>query len=92
MIELGSRLAHREQVVFQQVSGKQVLLNLADGQYYALDDVGSRIWSLCDGTRAVKDIVGALCDEYDAEPTTIESDAMELLADLFDAQLVVDAN
>jgi hypothetical protein len=77
-------------VIFQQVAGKQVLLNLADGQYYALDEVGSRIWSLCDGTRVVADVVAVLCEDYDAPPATIESDALELLADLLDAQLVVD--
>jgi hypothetical protein len=90
MIDTQRRLARREQVIFQQVAGKQVLLNLADGQYYALDEVGSRIWSLCDGTRVVADVVAVLCEDYDAPPATIESDALELLADLLDAQLVVD--
>jgi coenzyme PQQ synthesis protein D (PqqD) len=90
MLDAQRRLARREQVIFQQVDGKQVLLNLADGQYYALDEVGSRIWSLCDGTRVVADVVAVLCDEFDAAPATIESDARELLADLLDAQLVVD--
>jgi hypothetical protein len=90
MIDTQRRLARREQVIFQQVAGKQVLLNLADGQYYALDEVGSRIWSLCDGTRVVADVVAVLCEDYDAPPATIKSDALELLADLLDAQLVVD--
>jgi hypothetical protein len=71
--------------------GQEVLLNLADGQYYALDEVGSRIWSLCDGSRAVSDLMAVLCQEYDASPDVIESDARELLSDLLDAQLVVDA-
>jgi hypothetical protein len=38
----------------------------------------------------VADVVAVLCEDYDAPPATIESDALELLADLLDAQLVVD--
>jgi hypothetical protein len=84
------RLAHRAEVIAQQAQGKEVLLNVADGQYYALDDVGSRIWMLCDGTRSVADVIATLCEEYDASPKEIQSDALELLADLLDAKLVVD--
>lgn len=91
MIDAQRRLARYQQVIFQQVDGKQVLLNLADGQYYALDEVGSRIWALCDGTRAVSEIALLLSEEYDAPPETIESDALELLEDLLNAKLVVEA-
>jgi hypothetical protein len=89
VVQPKSRLMRQQRVVCQQVEGKQVLLNLADGQYYSLDDVGSRIWSLCDGNRAVADVIATLCEEYDAAPEEIQSDALELLADLLDAQLVV---
>jgi hypothetical protein len=91
VIDAQRRLARYQQVIFQQVDGKQVLLNLADGQYYALDEVGSRIWALCDGTRAVSEIALLLSEEYDAPPETIESDALELLEDLLNAKLVVEA-
>jgi coenzyme PQQ synthesis protein D (PqqD) len=84
-------LARREQVIFQQVEGKQVLLNLADGQYYALDEVGARIWELCDGTRSVSDVVVLLADEFDAPADVIESDTLELLEELIAAQLLVEA-
>jgi hypothetical protein len=69
-------------------SGGTVLLNLDDGQYYALDDVGGRIWELSDGTRTVGQIAEALCAEYDAPLAEIQTDVLELLQDLVGEGLV----
>jgi hypothetical protein len=89
VIDAHSRVARRDRVICQEADGKQVLLNLADGQYYALDDVGSRIWALCDGDQAVSEIAHLLSLEYDAPAEVIEMDAVELLEDLLEAELVV---
>ena len=68
-----------------------VLLNLKDGQYYALNEVGGRVWELCDGSRTVNDVVTTLCSEYDAPRETLEADVMEILEELSGADLLVDA-
>ena len=41
----------RDGIVKQEVSGSLLLFNMQDGQYYTLNDVGRRVWELCDGTR-----------------------------------------
>jgi hypothetical protein len=74
----------------QQVSGTVVLLNPDNGEYYALDEVGSRIWELCDGTCRVADVVSVICGEYDAPPETIEADVLELVEDLIREKLLVE--
>ena len=33
-------------VLFQEVSGEMVLLDLNSEQYFGLDEIGARIWSL----------------------------------------------
>jgi Coenzyme PQQ synthesis protein D (PqqD) len=89
MQDAQSRLKHQDRVIFQEVGGQQVLLNLTDGLYYALDGVGARIWELCDGTRTVSDVIELLCQEYEAARKTIQDDTLELLEDLVGANLVV---
>jgi len=59
-----------------------VLLDTSSGEYYALDDVGGRIWELCDGSQSVTDIATALAAEYDAPLDQIRADVVELLDDL----------
>ena len=75
----------------QTAGGEVVLLDVAEGTYYSLNEVGGRVWSLCDGTRTVADMVAVICDEYDAPPDLVESDVVELLTGLAGDNLVVTA-
>jgi hypothetical protein len=65
-----------------------ILLDTSSGRYYTLDDVGGRIWELCDGTKTVNEIATALGEEYDAPLEQIRADLVELLEDLSSDGLV----
>lgn len=68
-----------------------VLLDPENGQYFTLDEVGARIWELCDGSRSVSEIAGALDEEFDAPLETIRADLLELLEELSSGGLVLEA-
>jgi Coenzyme PQQ synthesis protein D (PqqD) len=82
MTSLDATPKRKEEILAQQAAGTAVLLSLDDGQYYALDDVGYKVWSLCDGAHTVSDIASIISREYDAALETIEADVIELLEDL----------
>ncbi len=86
---LDERLRRRDGVLAQEAHGQTVLLRLEDGGYYAIDEVGARIWELCDGERDASEVVALLCAEFDAPETTIRADAHEFLADLRRERLLV---
>ncbi len=90
MIELRSRLAHGYRVLAQEASDTLILLRLDDGYYYTLDEVGSRIWQLCDGVRTVSEIIATLSEEYAVSPDTVQRDTIELLEELTNEKLIVD--
>jgi hypothetical protein len=85
-----SVLGRQDRVMMQQVEGDSVLLDIDSGEYYSLNQVGGRIWELCDGTRSVGAIAEVLCTEYDVTRETALSDASELLASFADAGLVAE--
>lgn len=85
----GERLRRRDGILAQEAQGQTVLLRLDDGGYYALDDVGARIWELCDGQLAAGEIVAILCAEFDAPESTIRADALEFMGDLRRERLLV---
>ena len=87
---LGTRLRRQEGVITQEASGQTILLRVDDGGYYAIDEVGAAIWELCDGNRAISDIVVALCAEFDAPEETIRADVLEFVHDLQRERLLVD--
>jgi hypothetical protein len=90
MINQSSVPGRRDRVIVQQVEGQTVLLDIASGEYFALNEVGGRVWELCDGTRTVAEMVEVLCAEYDAPETTVLSDACELLEGLAGAGVVTE--
>ena len=90
MIALHSRLRHKDGILKQEAEGVFVLLCLEGGQYYSLNEVGSRVWELCDGASPVSEIISTICEEFDAPAATIQADVLELLADLQNEKLVVE--
>ncbi len=89
MMRLEQRPKQREPVLAQRVGETLVLLDPHGGQYFALDEVGTRVWELCDGTRSVAELVAVLTAEYAAPAETIEADVVELLSELAGERLVV---
>jgi len=84
-----SRFKPREGIVKQEVSGSLLLFNMDDGRYYTLNDVGRRVWELCDGSRSLSEIAIDLSNEYDSSAAAIRDDILELVGDLADASLLV---
>lgn len=83
-----SVLRRSDDVLYQEVGGEAVLLDLASEQYFGLDPVGTRIWNLVDGTADLGRIHATLADEYDADPARIGDDLLALAQSLAEAGLV----
>ena len=83
-------LRRKEQVIAQENSGTLVLFNMDDGQYYSMNEIGSRIWELCDGSRSIGQVVSILCEEYDSPAEIVNRDALELLEELVVADLLME--
>ena len=78
----------RKDVVFRDLEGEMVLLNLATGVYFGLDPVGTRIWALIDDGRSVDQIVAAITAEYEVDADVCRVDLERFVATLRDNDLV----
>jgi pyrroloquinoline quinone biosynthesis protein D len=88
MINRESCPKRREQVIAQKASNDFLLFNMDNGSYYSLNDIGGRIWELCDGNRSVSQLVAAIAAEYDAPTAVLEKDIVELLEGLQEGKLI----
>lgn len=70
------------------LKGEAAILNLNDGVYYGLNEVGARIWSLLSEPITVSHIRDQLEREYDVDSGRCEKDLVELLSKLEDAGLI----
>ncbi len=89
MINMDSNPKRREKVLTQEASDALVLLPLDNGEYYALNEVGARVWALCDGTHSVAEMVNIIAQEYEAPGDVIKADVLDLLTELSNEQLLV---
>jgi len=69
---LGGYPRRKEQVITQKGADEVLLFNMEDGSYYALNEVGNRIWELCDGTHGMAEMVCVLAKEYNAPAEIID--------------------
>lgn len=81
-ITLTSGIRVKEKVVFRDLKGEAVLLNLETGVYFGLDSVGSRIWNLIQEHESLEKVLGILLEEYEVEKARCQKDLLEILAQM----------
>ena len=78
-----------EDVVFRELDGEAVVLNLDSGIYFGLDEVGTRIWQLIDEHRSLRRAWEALQTEFDAPSAQLEADLIAFVDHLRAKGLVI---
>ena len=80
---------HSPDVVYRDLEGEAVILDLASGTYFGLNEVGTRVWRMIDEGRDAAEIVDIVAAEYQADRGTIAQDVARLLDDLSARRLIV---
>ena len=79
-------------VVWRDVDGEIVLLNVVTGQYFGLDEVGSRVWALLqqdgDSGASLEALRDRVVAEFDVDPGVAVADLAALMQQLLDQQLI----
>lgn len=81
LIEAG-RFEVSEAVVSAELGGEGVLLDIATGLYYGLDETGSQIWRLVREGLGTSDICDRLFSEYDVDRERLRTDITGFLDQL----------
>jgi hypothetical protein len=71
-----------DDVLFRELQGEAVILNLASSTYFGLDAVGTRIWQLCEAHGALRTVFDAMQLEFDAPGETLQSDLLTFVDEL----------
>ncbi len=87
-ISLNAIISPAPDQTFSALDGEAVILNIASGVYYGLNEVGARIWELIQEPRSFGELQDALLAEYDIQPEACAHELTKILRELKDAQLV----
>ena len=87
-LAISQKATPSDDVLFQRVGDEAVLLSLTSEQYFGLDPVGTRIWSLLSQDTSLQAAFENLCLEYEVEPERLEADLLAFVDQLAQAGLV----
>jgi len=77
-----------DDIVFRILDDEAVILNVANGIYFGLDSVGTRMWQLMSEHRSTDPVVGTLLDEYEVGEDRLRYDLDQLIRQLVDKGIV----
>jgi hypothetical protein len=89
MTQLQSKIYILPDVLFQDMGGEAVLLNVQSGKYYGLNEVGTRLWGLLTEGNNLEIAYRALLEEYDVEAGRLREDVLRLVDDLAAHGLII---
>ncbi len=81
-LTLNSYPAPAEHVRGRRLEHEAVVVLPDKGEVKVLNEVGAQIWALADGSRSVREIIAALCTEYNVSPALAEADTLKFLTEL----------
>ena len=87
-LPLSLQVKPSEDVVWRNLQGESVLLDLKSGVYFGLDAVGTRIWTLLHDHRDLQAVLQELLCEYEVNEETCARDLMSLVGAMAEKGLV----
>lgn len=75
-------------VVFKELSGEGVLLDLASGMYFGLDETSTRLWQLINERGSLQRVFDDMLAEFDVEPDRLQQDLLNFVEELTRRNLV----
>ena len=79
-------------VLLQDLNGEAVLLNLANGQYYGLDENSCHMYKTLIASGSVQAAYEALSQEYEVEPGQLKADLDQFVAHLLENGLLTEVD
>ena len=74
-----------EHVVSRKLDDEMVLLNLDSGEYFGLNDTGTRVWELLADGRSREEVIDHLIEEFEVEGEVASGHVAALCGELLEA-------
>ena len=75
-------------VVFRDLEGEAVLLNLQSGVYFGLNETGTTIWNILSKNGSLETTYSQILGQYAVEPEVAKRDLLQLTAALVEKGLI----
>lgn len=79
-----------EHVLSRKLDDEMVLLNLDSGEYFGLNDTGTRVWELLADGRSREEVIERLTEEFEVAGEVATGHVAALCAELLEAGLLAE--
>jgi hypothetical protein len=96
-IRMDTVFSHSSDVVSREIDGALIIVPLTAGvgdmedDLFSMNETGTEIWNMLDGTKTVREVVSVLARQYRAEAGEIEQDVAGIVAELLKRRMLVEA-
>ncbi|PEA53600.1 PqqD family protein [Bacillus pseudomycoides] len=88
MISLDCQIVQSKGNIVSDMDGEKVMLNVQEGKYYNLGEMGGEIWDCIEEPITVSQLVTILLSNYDVEQTDCEKQVLFFLECLLQGNLI----
>lgn len=78
----------KNKVTYRVIDGEAVMLNLDNGDYYSLNEVGTFVWEAINKKKNLGEILSFLKEEYQLSKKQLKKDLLGLVKDLEKEELI----
>lgn len=78
-IENDSIISRHSEIVFNKLDDEIVMMSVQNGEYYGLDNIGSRVWEIIEKPVSFMQIISVLEEEYKVLEEQCINDVKEFL-------------
>ncbi len=88
VIALTTIVARSDEIIFDEMDNKVVMMSLEQGEYFGLNAIGSRIWALLEQPMTVAELCRQLVASYVVEAATCQQETINFLQELHAAEII----
>lgn len=96
-IKIESIYIPSSKIVTRKIEDEIIIVPIEDGfadlndAMFSLNETGQAVWEKLDSHKSVENICSDLVDEFDAEYETLKKDVVDLLDELYEKKLIIEA-
>lgn len=83
-----SMLTRNPDIIFSEIDGETVMMDLNFEDYFGMDTIGSRVWQLLEKELTIEQLCNTLMDEYEVSYETCLKDLTTFLKALAEQEMI----
>lgn len=81
-VSFDMRVRVPEEVIFRELDGESVVLNIESGIYFGLDGVGTQLWQWLAESGSLQSVRVRMADTFDAPAEQLDADLIAFVEEL----------